>query len=202
VIVREAVPAVSSSPVGAGLDHLRDLVQGVSPVGVGGLLEALSTVTDPRARRGVRHGLVAVLAVAVCAVVAGARSYAGIAQWATDLDAGQRAALGFGSRAPDGVTIWRVLTAVDPAALDKALGDWIGAQLAERRRGWTRHRRVLAVDGKTLRGARVHDGIDRANRTCWPAWTMTVGWSWPRSASMARPTRSPCSQPCWTRSRT
>jgi predicted transposase YbfD/YdcC len=134
----------------------------VSPVRVGGLLEALATVTDPRARRGVRHGLVAVLAVAVCAVVAGARSYAAIAQWATDLDAGQRAALGFGSRAPDGVTIWRVLTTVDPAGLDKALGDWVGAQLAERRQGWTRHRRVLAVDGKTLRGARVHDGIDRA----------------------------------------
>jgi hypothetical protein len=39
------------------------------------LLSALRAVTDPRCRRGVRHQLVAVLGVAVCAVLAGARSY-------------------------------------------------------------------------------------------------------------------------------
>jgi len=39
------------------------------------LLAALRAITDPRCRRGVRHQLVAVLAVAVCAVPPGARSY-------------------------------------------------------------------------------------------------------------------------------
>ncbi len=75
------------------------------------------------------------LAVAVGAVVAGARSYAAIAHWASDLDDAQRGALGLGSRAPDPVTIWRVLTTVDPARLDKAVGDWVGERLAHRRRG-------------------------------------------------------------------
>jgi predicted transposase YbfD/YdcC len=104
-----------------------------------------------------------VVAVAVCAVLAGARSYAAIAQWGGDLDGEARHRLGLGSRAPDGVTIWRVLTAVDPVGLDAAIGAWVGARLRCRRRGWTRYRRVLAVDGKTLRGARDHgDPQDRA----------------------------------------
>ena len=48
------------------------------------------------------------------------------------------------------VTIWRVLTAVDPAALDRAIGAWIAAWLPRPPQAGT----VLAVDGKTLRGAR------------------------------------------------
>ena len=44
------------------------------------LLVALSAVADPRHARGVRHRLVTVLAAAVCAVLAGACAYAGIAE--------------------------------------------------------------------------------------------------------------------------
>ena len=44
------------------------------------LLSVLRAVTDPRCRRGVRHQLVVVLAIAVCAVLAGARSYVAIAE--------------------------------------------------------------------------------------------------------------------------
>jgi len=44
------------------------------------LLLALRAVRDPRARRGRRHDVVAVLGVAVCAVLAGARSYIAIAE--------------------------------------------------------------------------------------------------------------------------
>jgi hypothetical protein len=61
---------------------------------VTGLLDVLADLPDPRRRRGRRHGLVAVLAVAICAVLAGARSYAAIAQWAQDLDEAHLAQLG------------------------------------------------------------------------------------------------------------
>ncbi len=54
------------------------------------------------------------------------------------------------------MTIWRVLTAVDPAALDRALGSWVTARLTARRAPGRRP--VLAVDGKTLRGARTRAG--------------------------------------------
>jgi predicted transposase YbfD/YdcC len=127
-----------------------------------GLLEALSAVPDPREARGVRYRFASVLAVAVCAVLAGARSYAAIAEWGQDTDPDQRRALGLMARAPDPVTIWRVLTGLDPLALDRVIGDWVARQLTRRRR-LVRHRRVvLAVDGKSLRGARVRDGQDRA----------------------------------------
>jgi hypothetical protein len=43
-----------------------------------GLLDALAQVSDPRDPRGVRYDLV--LAVAVCATMAGARSFAAIAK--------------------------------------------------------------------------------------------------------------------------
>jgi hypothetical protein len=39
-----------------------------------GLLERLAVVPDPRDRRGLRHALVSVLALAAAAVLAGARS--------------------------------------------------------------------------------------------------------------------------------
>src|SRR2546429_8088358 len=45
-----------------------------------GLLEALARVPDPRDRRGIRYRLGPVLAMAVCAMLAGARAYAAIPQ--------------------------------------------------------------------------------------------------------------------------
>jgi predicted transposase YbfD/YdcC len=120
------------------------------------LLEALGRVPDPRDRRGIRYPLVPVLAIAVCAMLAGARSYQAIAEWAADAPPRLRARLGLPGAVPDLATIWRVLTAVDPAALDAAAGAWVAAQLAGRRRPGTRV--VVAVDGKTVRGARTADG--------------------------------------------
>ena len=49
------------------------------------LVAALGAVPDPRARRGVRYRLASLLAVAVCAVLAGACTFAAIADWAADL---------------------------------------------------------------------------------------------------------------------
>ena len=74
-----------------------------------------------------RYDLIPVLAVAVCATLARARSFA---EWAGDAGPELRAGLGLPGAVPDLVTIWRVLTAVDPAALDRALGMWITARAA------------------------------------------------------------------------
>jgi hypothetical protein len=73
---------MSSSPAGLAAGQLAALrrsgpsSQGMAPHG---LLEALPQVPDPRDPRGVRYRLAAVLAVAVCATLAWARSYAAIA---------------------------------------------------------------------------------------------------------------------------
>lgn len=120
------------------------------------LLEALGRVPDPRHPRGRRYPLAVILSIAVCAVLAGARSYQAIAEWAADAPPALRARLGLRGAVPDLATIWRVLTTVDPAALDRAIGAWASAQLAARRQPGRRV--VLAVDGKTVRGARSPDG--------------------------------------------
>jgi predicted transposase YbfD/YdcC len=149
---------MSSSPTvlaGGQLAMLSRRGPAVAVAAPGDLLEALGQVPDPRDPRGRAYRLVPMLATAVCAVLAGARSYAAIAEWAADAPPRLRARLGLGRTVPDLVTIWRVLTAVDPAALDRALGAWVSAQLAARRPD---ERVVLAVDGKTVRGARTSEG--------------------------------------------
>jgi DDE_Tnp_1-associated len=52
------------------------------------LLVALAAVPDPRDPRGTRYPLVSMLAVAVRAVLAGACTFAAVADWARDLDRG------------------------------------------------------------------------------------------------------------------
>lgn len=83
------------------------------------------------------------LAIAVCAVAAGARSFAAIAEWAGDTAAVLLAQLGVG--APHASTIRRTLSRLDAEALDTALGRWAQAATTPA---------VIAVDGKEVRGAK------------------------------------------------
>ncbi len=101
----------------------------------GRLLELLALVPDPRQRRGVRHSVAGVLAIAAAAVLAGSKSVLAVGEWAAEAPQVVLGALG--SRrspltglftAPHGDTFRRVLRAVDANALDTA----IGAFLAER----------------------------------------------------------------------
>src|SRR5665647_3114695 len=93
------------------------------------LLTALGRVPDPRDPRGVRYPIVAMLTVVVCAMLAGARSYAAIGQWCADLDATDRRDLGLTGKVPGPVTIWRLLVRVDAVALDEVVCAWIRACL-------------------------------------------------------------------------
>ncbi|WP_295700537.1 ISAs1 family transposase [Lapillicoccus sp.] len=116
----------------------------------GHLLRLLATVPDPRDPRGVRYPLVGILAVAVTAVMAGARSFAAIGEWADDLSMEHRTRIGMGGVAsPDESTLRKLFARLDPDQLDRVLGAWL----------WTRTddvhgQRVIALDGKTVRGAR------------------------------------------------
>jgi predicted transposase YbfD/YdcC len=114
------------------------------------LMEVLKTLPDPRQRRGQRHGLAAVLAVGLAAVIAGAKSFVAIAEWVAHQPLEVLADLGVTARVgPAESTIRRVFTMIDPDHLDQLLGAFM----------WTRThtvgaRRVIALDGKTVRGAR------------------------------------------------
>ncbi|MFI8281386.1 transposase family protein [Streptomyces sp. NPDC085929] len=86
---------------------------------------------DPRARRGRRHTLASVLLTAACAVLAGARSYIAIGQWARHAPHDTLARLGFHARgSPRGAS--------SCLALDRAPGAGSGVSRRPRRPSRTR----------------------------------------------------------------
>src|ERR1700689_3455640 len=129
------MPAASSSPIDPAIGQLLTVAQSLGP--------------EPRARRGVRHQLTVILGLALCAVLAGARSFTAIAEWAADTDQATREALGITGVVPCESTFRRTLQRLDADALDDAAGTWAQQRTAPS----PGSRRVIAVDGKTLRGS-------------------------------------------------
>jgi len=122
----------------------------------GGLVERLGQLKDPRKRRGIRHKITSTLAVATCAMLSGAFNYLAIAEWAKDLPQDLLARLGcrYHPRkrqyiAPSEPTLRRHLQGVDTDEFDGIVNEWLKEQADHD---------AIAVDGKTLRGARGKDG--------------------------------------------
>ncbi|EST38944.1 transposase [Streptomycetaceae bacterium MP113-05] len=117
----------------------------------------LDQVPDPRARRGRWYSLTAILLVCACAAVSGARTVDEIAEWTARASETVLMAVGVRRhplqwrRAPSRTTIGRVLAAVDGDALDKAIGAYLAGRNAAGPE--PEQRRVIAVDGKSLRGS-------------------------------------------------
>ncbi len=113
------------------------------------LLSLLASVPDPRDPRGLQHRLPAILAVGLAAVLAGARSFVAIGEWVAHQPAHALTPLGVPGRVPGESTIRRAFTRLEADTLDLILGAYL----------WTRTsvaggRRIIALDGKTVRGAR------------------------------------------------
>ncbi|MBS4007852.1 MAG: ISAs1 family transposase [Clostridium sp.] len=121
-----------------------------------GLLGQLQQLKDPRKRRGIRHSATSTLMVAVCAVLSGARNFLAIGEWAADLpqDLLRRLGCRFHPEKrtyipPSEPTIRRHLQSVDADEFDRLINEWLAQQADPD---------AVAVDGKTLRGARDKDG--------------------------------------------
>lgn len=142
------MPAEQSSPVDPTIGHLLALTETFADDRAG-LLSVLAQIPDPRKPRGVRHRLAAVLGLAVCAVIAGARSYVAIGEWAADADEATLTELGAGGVVACETTFRRLLQNLDADTLDDAFGAWA----AERTSPAQGQRRRVAIDGKTLRGS-------------------------------------------------
>jgi len=140
--------------------HLaRKPVPGAPASPPGSLAAALATVPDPRRPYGWRPEypplpLVALLQLSVAALACGARSLYAIAQWGRERledDPELLVALGLPSgRSPCVATLHRVFKALDVAAFERVLGQW----LAE---SGVAADDPLALDGKTLRGIHGED---------------------------------------------
>ncbi len=149
------MPSSVSSPTHPVVAHLAAVADDYRVSGHE-LLTALSGVPDPRARRGVRHQMPTILAVALCAVLAGARSFTAIGEWAANASQHVLAALGVGACPPSESCVRRTLQNLEGDTLDAMLGQWAAGQA-----GGGGARRAIAVDGKTVRGSRGAPGPAR-----------------------------------------
>jgi predicted transposase YbfD/YdcC len=154
------VPAPAVSPIVAALDHPEvTLGRDTAPVAALSLVEAFAQIPDPRKARGIRHGVLAIVLLGACAVLTGARSFAAIGEYAHDTGRAILDRLGAGTVVPHASTIRRVLQDLDPGAVEAAMRTWALAQLAERPAPagvpTREQRQVLALDGKTVRGAHI-----------------------------------------------
>ena len=145
------MPAGTVSPIDPCLDQLTRWSGVVADdTQMPDLLTTLEAVPDPRARRGRRYRLPSLIAVALCAVSAGARSFYAIADWAAGVPRQVLQRCGIRFRVPSEATIRQVFGRVDGDALDRVLGRHLAA-----RAGADTVRLAVAVDGKTIRGARI-----------------------------------------------
>ena len=100
------------------------------------LLVALARVPDPRKRRGVRHQVPQVIAIATLATLRGATSLAAIGELSSELPQEALARLSCrispssGKRvAPEESTIRRVLRAIDAHEVDVVVNGWLASQV-------------------------------------------------------------------------
>jgi predicted transposase YbfD/YdcC len=144
------------------------------------LLRRFAGISDGRSDQGRDHPVAVVLTLCAAAVLAGMRSFTAIAGWVAEVPAELLAWL-YPTPAPEGpskTTLWRVLTGVDAAAVDAAIGSWLAerARHAPAAAGVSTAARApdaasaasaasadgallaVAVDGKTVRGAVAADG--------------------------------------------
>jgi hypothetical protein len=124
------------------------------------LLTMLAAVPDPRGRRGKRHPLTAILAMAVAAALCGAKSYAAIAEWGRNYGPAFAQALGFTRlKTPCAACLFLLFRRLDRPTLEAALAGWAEAVLAALppQEG---ELEAVAIDGKTLRGAKKQGALD------------------------------------------
>lgn len=113
------------------------------------LLEVLSQVPDPRSRHGRRHPLTAILALAVVAMLSGAKGYEAIAQFGRDHGVPLAHLLGFRrGKTPTKSTFSVIFRTLDVLAFEQVLSGWIAARLPKDQQ------QAFALDGKTARGSR------------------------------------------------
>ena len=123
---------------------------------IGDLIKCLKGLPDPRHNRGKRHRQISILAISICAVLCGARSFAAIAEWAQHRTQNQlnRLWCRYDEKKmcyvpPSEPTIRRLLQTIDAEIVDQVIYKWLSTLCDSS---------AVAFDGKVLKGARNDDG--------------------------------------------
>ena len=121
----------------------------------GGLPALLATLPDPRARKGLRHPLAAMLAATVCGILTGARGCEAIAHWVRNQEPKIWHLLGFRRTPPCANTYSQLLAKLPADDFEEMIRRWIEPLLTlveDAGSPSASSPQPLALDGKTLRG--------------------------------------------------
>jgi predicted transposase YbfD/YdcC len=119
----------------------------MAPHGTASFQQHFQDLQDPRVERTRKHPLINIVFMTVCGVLSGANSIAAIHEFAIDRRSWLARYLDLSSGILSEDTFGRVLARLDPAAFEKCLLGWI-RDVQELTAD-----RVVAIDGKTLRGS-------------------------------------------------
>jgi predicted transposase YbfD/YdcC len=121
----------------------------------------LAQISDPRAARGCRYPWTALLLLVVVGLLSGANSQRSLARWAQYAGWTHLRRLGFVQRRrPSQPTLHRLLRDIDVDQVEQVLGNWLQQLHAAWRRSTKQWLDGIALDGKTLRGARRLGAVD------------------------------------------
>lgn len=111
------------------------------------LIEQFRELEDPRVEGRTDHDLLDILVLALCAVMSGAEGWDDIEDWGRARESWLRCYLKLRNGIPGHDTIRRVFEAISPRQLEACFASWM-AQVCPSVTG-----RVIAIDGKSLRGS-------------------------------------------------
>ncbi len=116
-------------------------------VGIAGLIERFADLPDPRVEGRTDHSLLDIIVLALCAVMSGAEGWDDIEDWGREREVWLRRYLRLRNGIPGHDTIRRVFEAISPMALEERFEAWMGEICPAVKD------RVIAIDGKALRGS-------------------------------------------------
>jgi predicted transposase YbfD/YdcC len=114
---------------------------------IGGLIERFANLPDPRVEGRTDHDLLDVVVLALCAVMSGAEGWDDMEDWGRAREEWLRRYLKLRNGIPGHDTIRRVFEALSPSELETRFEQWM-SEVCPAVAG-----RVIAIDGKALRGS-------------------------------------------------
>ena len=109
--------------------------------------ESFSQISDPRVKHLCKHKLLDIIAIALLAVIAGAEGWDEIEVYGQGKEDWLRTFLELPNGIPSADTFARVISSLDPEALEAGFQQWVG-HLTESLEG-----ELIVIDGKTSKGS-------------------------------------------------
>ena len=132
-------------------------------------IQCFGQIEDPRMDRQKKHKLIDIIAIAVCAAIAGADTWTGVHAFGKGKQEWLGTFLDLSNGIPCHDTFGRVFSLLDPAFFQQAFRQWVAA-IQGKVEG------VVAIDGKTVRRSHDHARQDKAIHIV-SAWAAECGIS-------------------------